>query len=738
MCVKITVMRSFSLNGRWRYVLDPKETGEKSRLFDPSKKFKNAKIMDIPGNWQVGGIDNYSGTVWFKKEFDGIDIKEDEDAILQFAGVDYFTKVWLNGKLLGEHEGYFQPFEFDITKHLNTTPLPMGEGKGVRANVLVVKVSSPAELAGKNAWPHRKRLIKGVFGHHDVRPGAWHEKLGQTKGTGGIWNDVNLIVCKKTRLSGIKISPMLKDNYKTADLSLEIFAENTTSSAKKTVAIMEITGPNGRYADRFKSGLELRPGINVFNVKTTIKNPLLWWPRELGKQNLYFAKVSLFDEKSGECLSLTESRFGIREIKIGENKAWIINGKRLFVRGSNIIPEEYLSTYSKERIKKDVELIKESNCNAVRVHAHVNRKELYAALDEAGIMVWQDFALQWEYVDTPQFISEAVKQIREMVNLLHNNPSVVVWCCHNEPVAKAKKLDELLFKAVAEEDVTRAIFKSSDFSEHPYPGWFWGHYRYYLSLVGKPFPSEFGAQALPCEGTMKKMFAKKDLWPPNWSKWAYRDFVYEQTFHIAGVEQGGTLKEFIFNSQNYQSKVIKFSVETYRQHKWSQITGIFHFMLLEPWPAISYSVTDYFRNRKKGFSTLKKSFQPVAVLASLQRRTTGLGRKIEGQFWIVNDYHRDYRNAKIVFLLKRKNRVLHRFAAVKTDVEGDCCKEFTNKVYSYTKGLEIPLKMRAGPAELFADVFDSKGKLVSSNSEEINLVKIPKGTELFNAEFLWE
>ena len=72
------------------------------------------------------------------------------------------------------------------------------------------------------------------------------------------------------------------------------------------------------------------------------------------------------------------------------------------------------------------------------------------------------------------------------------------------------------------------------------------------------------------------------------------------------------------------------------------------------------------------------------------------------------------------------------------DIEEDCCKEVTNKVYSYTKGLEIPLRLRTGPAELFADVFDSKNKLVSSNSEEINLVKIPKGVELFNAEFLWE
>jgi beta-galactosidase/beta-glucuronidase len=98
-------MRSISLNGAWQCVLDPKEAGEKLRYFDPSKKFKSAKTIKIPSNWQVAGIDDYSGTIWFKKEFSSTELKGDEDAILRFEGVDYFAKVWLNGKYLGEHEG---------------------------------------------------------------------------------------------------------------------------------------------------------------------------------------------------------------------------------------------------------------------------------------------------------------------------------------------------------------------------------------------------------------------------------------------------------------------------------------------------------------------------------------------------------------------------------------------------------------------------------------------------------
>jgi len=72
------------------------------------------------------------------------------------------------------------------------------------------------------------------------------------------------------------------------------------------------------------------------------------------------------------------------------------------------------------------------------------------------------------------------------------------------------------------------------------------------------------------------------------------------------------------------------------------------------------------------------------------------------------------------------------------DIDEDSCKEITNKVYFYTKGLEIPKNLRPSPVELFAEVFDENENLISSNSEEISLVKIPKGIEKFNAEFLWE
>ena len=705
-------MKIIDLHGKW--------------LFTTNPKTKNWEEMKVPSNWEVAGLKDYSGDVWFKKELPKIDVADDEDVILEFKGVDYFADVWLSGNYLGHHEGYFQPFSFDITKVIHRNAIAK------QNNVLVVKVSAPAEKTGRKAWPHLKSQIKGVFGHHDVRPGSWSEKRGQSHGTGGIWNDVSMLVCPKVRVSGVKVSPKLSKDHKSAKVLFEVFVENTgKTTVYQDLGIGLSEHGKQRTEQRTRSKIKISKGLNVYHITQEIKKPKLWWTWDHGAQPLYNVKIYIHG-------SLIEQRFGIREIKIDGQKRWFLNGRKIFIRGSNIIPEEYLSTYSSARIKKDVELIRSANINTIRMHAHINRKELYDAFDEAGILVWQDFALQWEYVDTKEFIAGACSQIRDMVNLLHNNVCVGVWCCHNEPVKTGEKIDDLLLKAAKEEDSTRAIFKSSDFYEHPYPGWFWGHYRYFFSTPGKPFPSEFGAQALPGALTLKKMFSKKDLWPPNWQEWAYRDFVYEQTFHIAGVKKGSSLNEFIKNSQNYQAELIKFAVENYRLRKWSQINGLFHFMFLEPWAAISYSVLDYFRKPKKGFYTLQRVFQPLLIISSLQRKTYGVGRKIEGQFWVVNDLNKGFMGVRVSATLRYKNRKIYKFPSFNIDIERGCCKEVTNIVYSKTKGLKVPQAGCVGGCELIFSVFDRNGCLLSSNTEEIDLEKIPAGIKDFNAEFFWE
>jgi beta-mannosidase len=127
-----------SLDGPWQYQLDPQANKEAGALLALADGWPT---MELPANWQLGGLEDYAGVVWQRRSFD-ITSKGQSEWWLQFRGVDYFAQVWLNGAYLGAHEGYFQPFRFLVTDVLQ-------EG----TNVLLVRVDSPREEPGM--WPWR-------------------------------------------------------------------------------------------------------------------------------------------------------------------------------------------------------------------------------------------------------------------------------------------------------------------------------------------------------------------------------------------------------------------------------------------------------------------------------------------------------------------------------------------------------------------------------------------------------
>ena len=87
---------------------------------------------------------------------------------------------------------------------------------------------------------------------------------------------------------------------------------------------------------------------------------------------------------------------------------------------------------TRARAKTDIQLAKDAHMNMLRIHAHVDHPAVYQEADEQGILLWQDFPLQWLYAK--RILPEALRQSQEMVRLLHNHPSIVIWCLHNEPL----------------------------------------------------------------------------------------------------------------------------------------------------------------------------------------------------------------------------------------------------------------------------------------------------------------
>jgi len=206
--MKIPNTNSISLNGEWQYITDPNESFNIDDFINGENEKVKFSTIQVPSNWHLQGLTNYSGTIWYKKEFLFPDTKKSNDlVILNFKGVDYFTDVWMNWKYLGKHEGYFQPFWFDTSELIKKND----------RNILIVKVSSPKEEAGK-VWPNKKKLIKGIFNHHDCRPGGWSLERGQDGCTGGIWNDVILNYGYEIYIESLKITPSFDSEQKSGNI----------------------------------------------------------------------------------------------------------------------------------------------------------------------------------------------------------------------------------------------------------------------------------------------------------------------------------------------------------------------------------------------------------------------------------------------------------------------------------------------------------------------------------------
>ena len=682
------------LNGKWNFVTDARNklTYSKAVLLLQKKQVRKIKI---PANWELAGLHNFSGSIWFAKTFSGVSLS-DKLNILEFKGVDYFADVWLNDNYLGNHEGYFQSFYFDVSNLLNK--------KG--NNYLVIKVNSPFEEPGK-VWPLKKKLIKGIFNHHDCRPGAWSYKFGQDLNTGGIWNDVILHSINEIFVESVEVTTKIyfDENRVLIRISID-YIKRSKSFVKDKIELI-ITSPDSKKI-KFRKEIHLNEVKGKIDLIVEISNPELWWSWDLGKPNLYRLDIT------GKYLEVEDVKFGVREVKLKESKEFYLNGKKLFLRGTNVIPAQFLSELDEKKIKEQVTAIREANINILRMHAHVNRKEYYDECDLQGILIWQDFALQWTYDESPDFIANASSQIKDMVKLLYNHPSITFWCCHNEPGKQIETVDSFLYDAILSVDNSRIIRKASNYEEHPYDGWYWGNKEHFAAKPMGPLVTEFGAQALPQLNSLKKFIPAEDLSNPAKESWRYHDFQYEQTFKIAEVNRGKNVKEFINNSQAYQAELIQTAIDFYRRGKNKDITGIFQFMFIDCWPSITWSVIDYYGKKKKGYFAVQKAFQPLYVSVRVGMKKYFAGQKLNIDYWIINDYQKNINLCKIIFKIGKDILVNLQVKIIPADSITHFNRE-SNKI-------NLPVNLKTGKYKIDVELIQ-KNKIVSANNFEIEIVK---------------
>ncbi len=724
-----------SLQGLWRYTPVARVTiGSDGTWQSDSSNLPPPGDMAVPSHWERAGLSPFAGTVRFERSFTLPPHQSGESLWLLCRGIDYFATLLINGQVVGTHEGYFQTWECDISHYVQA-----GE------NHIALEVTCPQEEP-ETVWPDHKLMIKGILSHWDCRPGGWDPAHGQDIHSGGIWNDVLLELRPSLSIDTVQVQTRLTppDHL----LSQRMFISNevdakayiarvmvtTTLMAKENVPTADdlwLEVRIGEAVSRTRIGRLSTPSQRVETI-LTIAQPQLWWTWDHGTPYLYPCTVSVM--QAGIVLDNYEQQVGLREVWLdAETGQWTLNRQRIFLRGTNIVPTLWLGDYDEQQIAQDIALLKQAHVNAVRMCVHVNREELYAALDRAGILVWQDFALQWGYQQTDTFIAEAVHQIKDMVRGLRHHPSIALWCCQNESSQfNHDVLDPILAQAAREEDSSRYVRPTSELDEHLYYGWYYGLLEHYQEQPTSSILSEFGAQALPSVEEVQAMVGK--TWPPDWKQMDYHNFQYDQTFHVAQITSGENWHAFVTASQQYQATLLKTAIERFRRAKYNPVGSIFQFMFMDCWPSITWSVLSYERQPKAGYYALQTAFQPLLIGTTLERGRgiwaydPGLpGQHTTQQFtarlavWLVNDYLRPYEGQVMISLRNTASGQETMLITTSCTVPAD------STITLPTLDLSLPKTLSSGAYQLQLALYDSNDdrSLLSTNSYPVQILVQP-------------
>ena len=649
--------RIVSLNGVWRRLADRGDLGDSPADSDYDD-FDWPRVK-VPDNFGLDGeLQRFYDPVWYRRV---IRVNGFKYADLVFMGVDYLADVYLNGQHLGHHEGYFAPFSFDVSNRLE------------EKNVLAVKVQDPCENLDPDEWffLHYKKYIKGTMNYHDSRPGGlpgnlsprWSSEWGQSLTTGGITQPVYLKFTGPVRVDKFFVTPLDTDGR----VHLAIVATNRQTKKLRVVFNVHLYAPPGEKSEEREHTVsavsaDLEPGPNRIDLEFVVPDPVLWWPcshSELGEPATYGLTVEAVCD--GVLSDRAHEHFGIRTVQLSRDP-WVfsINGRPVFVKATNYIPRQHFADVDKDFYARDMRMIRDANLNSVGVHAHIQCPPCYEAADEAGIMVFQDFPLQWSYDSgektNPGFVEKARRMIAEMAYLLYNHPSVVYYACHNEPPAQFNPLfeaepdedrgnlvlDEKLQKTLQEVDPSRPVHRASGMGEdmHVYDGSLNGGSIYDCRKRVSGFISEYGFWSV----SESAVNYGDTGWPPDEDQlveWSSRLSFFGSTCTFVGAPSRYTSLEFwIMATQLYGAFLAKYQTEFFRSRRGNPYNAIRWHFFSDWWPDFGYAgggLVDVDRNPKLPYKWLTLAQRPLIMIADLENTVFPPNTRLKIPVYMVND-----------------------------------------------------------------------------------------------------
>ncbi|MGB5058123.1 MAG: glycoside hydrolase family 2 protein [Candidatus Promineifilaceae bacterium] len=556
-------------------------------------------------------------------------------------GLDTLATVMLNGRFLAHTNNMFRQYRWDVIDLLQPTD-----------NELLITFASPVQ------YITAQEAIRTLPGVSQAIPGGPHLRKapcqfgwdwGPQLPPIGIWKDIRLEGGGGVRLADVHLRQHHADGQVTISAALTL--EGRTDEALS--ARLRIVAPDGEV-------FEAEAAISAdLNLQSTISNPQLWWPNGYGPQPLYHITISL---RQGDAeLDSRGYQLGLRTLELrqesdtwGRSFEFVVNGVRIFAKGSNWIPADSFPTrISDEYLETLIRGAAETHQNMLRVWGggFFEEERFYDLCDRYGILVWQDFIFSCSVypLDDPDFLENVRIEVEENMRRLRHRASLALWCGNNEMEwgwvdwgwKQRPDLDDMkaaydrffhhtLPAWCAAEDPDTAYWPSSPSSDTPFENpngqqqgdahyWDVWHGRKPFTAYRSQYPrfmSEFGFQALPPLATIRTYADEAD-----WNMTSYIMERHQKNDSGNSLMVGQMLDTFrlpkdfpslVYLSMALQAEGIRYGVEHWRRAQ-ERVAGTLYWQLNDCWPVASWSSLDYFGRWKALHYAARRFYAPLLL-----------------------------------------------------------------------------------------------------------------------------
>lgn len=419
------------LSGFFDFKLDPDNVGEEKNW---QKGVESSRSIGIPGSWNEQFIDtrDYLGPTWHFKKFYVPSSWKEKLVWFRIGAANYYAKVWINGEFIGEHEGGYLPFQFEVTDRVRF-------GK---ENFLSVKVDN--QLSPERVPPGN---IPEEEHPRSVRQRSYPDVNFDFFPYGGIHRPVYLFC-----------TPL---DY------IEDIAVTTSIEGKKGLIKYRITKKGGEAKEAFihlgdeNTRLDQKTEFrgNMAEGELTIDEATFWSP---DNPHLYEMVVELLSPEGAPIDEYTLS-IGIRTIEVKNDRLYL-NGEPIFLKGFGKHEDFPIigKGLSLPLIAKDYSLMKWIGANSFRTSHYPYSEEMMNMADKEGFLVIDEIPAVGLFFGkgNKRRLSLCKQYLRELIARDKNHPSVIMWSIANEPHStkpEAKEFFRQLYQHTKKLDPSRLV-----------------------------------------------------------------------------------------------------------------------------------------------------------------------------------------------------------------------------------------------------------------------------------------